>query len=332
LLTTNDRSKRLTTRFSTDEVPIADSAAILHDVFGRVYLRAQIDSLGDLPMRAQFELHSWPSASLLIGNACAPSYTRTRDLVADGDDSFRFICPEAAAMLDSEGTIDGVSAGEAMLLFNGAVGKACYKAGGITAIRIGHQKLAAAVPRLERRAFLRVRRDSPALRLLLQYVTLLRQEGPSTDVALNHHVSQHIVDLVALAICPTEETRERLRGEALRAARLATIRADVLANLGHARLSAKTVARRHGVSDRHVHVLFETTGQTFSRFVEEERLKYALALLTDPKLATISVGEVAARAGYTDHSTFTRAFRRQFGAAPKDVRRKTAAEGACGEH
>jgi AraC-like DNA-binding protein len=330
-LTPSDRSKRLTTRFSTDEVPIADRAAILHDVFGRVYLRAQIDSLDDLPMRAQFELQSWPSASLLIGNACAASYTRTRDLVADGDDSFRFICPEAAAMLDSEGTVGEVSAGDAMLLFNGAVGKASYKAGGITAIRIGHQKLAAAVPRLERRAFQRVRRDTPALRLLLQYANLLRQEGP-TDVALNHHVSQHIVDLVALAICPTEETRERLRGEALRAARLATIRADVLANLGHVRLSAKTVARRHGVSDRHVHVLFESTGQTFSRFVEEERLKYALALLNDPKLATISIGEVAARCGYTDHSTFTRAFRRQFGAAPKDVRRKTAAEGTCGEH
>jgi AraC-like DNA-binding protein len=213
-----------------------------------------------------------------------------------------------------------------MLLFNGAVTKAHYKRGGITVIKISHQKLAAAVPRLERRTFQRVSRGAPALRLLLKYLKLLRDEGPNSDPALSHHVSQHIVDLVALAVGPAKEALTELGGEALRAARLATIRADVLANLSQAGLSAKTVARRHGVSDRHVHVLFETTGQTFSRFVEEERLKHAFALLADPKLATLSISEIAARAGYVDHPTFTRAFRRRFGDAPKAIRGKTSAE------
>jgi AraC-like DNA-binding protein len=74
-----------------------------------------------------------------------------------------------------------------------------------------------------------------------------------------------------------EETRERAKGGALRAVRLATIRADVLANLSEGRLSAETIGKRHELSERYVHLLFEETGQTFSRFVEEERLKRAFA-------------------------------------------------------
>src|SRR5262249_28916177 len=151
----------------------------------------------------------------------------------------------------------------------------------ITSIRVGYDTLAPAVRGVEERA-IRPIEQSPALRLLLDYAVLVRRQKPIVDPVLAHHVSRHLIDLLALAIGPTSETRERASTGALRTARLATIRADVLANLSEARLSAKTVAKRHGVSDRYVHMLFEETGQTFSRFVEEERLQRALGLLTDP--------------------------------------------------
>ena len=100
------------------------------------------------------------------------------------------------------------------------------------------------------------------------------------------------------------------------------IRADVLARLSEARLSAKTVAKRHGLTDRYVHMLFEETGQTFSRFVEEERLKRAFALLTDPTRPSMRIGEIASQVGYSEHSVFTRAFRRRFGDTPGNVRHR----------
>jgi AraC-like DNA-binding protein len=311
----------LITRFSTDDVPAPDRMAVLHDVLGRVYLRAEIKPLEEGPLSACFEHHSWSSVSLLFADTRAVRLSRTAALVSDGNGDFRISHPATApASFVAKGATEHVAAGEPMLLFNGAPGTLYYNAGRIAAIRIGYQRLAAAVPRLEQRAFRRIPPNVPATRLLFSYAMVLRHEGPNVDRGLRHHVSQHIIDLVALALSPAEEARERLGGEAPRIARLATIRADVLANLGHARLSAKTVAQRHALSDRYVHVLFEETGQTFSRFVEEERLKRAFALLTDPKLATKSINDIAAQVGYIEHSTFTRAFRRRFGDTPRAVR------------
>jgi transcriptional regulator GlxA family with amidase domain len=101
------------------------------------------------------------------------------------------------------------------------------------------------------------------------------------------------------------------------------MRADVLANLAEMRLSAKVVAKRHGLSDR-VHDLFEQTGQTFNPFVEEQRLKRAFAMLTDPARNDTRIGEIAAEVGFVEDSTFTRAFRRRFGETPGDSRPEEA--------
>lgn len=81
------------------------------------------------------------------------------------------------------------------------------------------------------------------------------------------------------------------------------------------------MARRHGLTPRYIHLLFEETGETFGRFVERERMKRAFALLTDPRRAEMPIGDVALQVGFVEHSSFNRAFRRRFGAAPGDVRR-----------
>ena len=110
------------------------------------------------------------------------------------------------------------------------------------------------------------------MRLIAGYVDAILGSGP-LDPALAHLVNAHIVDLLALGLHPTEETRERARAGAVRTARLATIRTDVLTNLSEMRISAKTIAKRHSVSERYVYLLFEQNGLSFSRFVTEERLK-----------------------------------------------------------
>jgi AraC-like DNA-binding protein len=160
------------------------------------------------------------------------------------------------------------------------------------------------------------------LHLLRGYVELLRRQGPATEAALAHQIGNHLIDLVALALGPTEETQMRATAGATRAARLATIRADALANLSESSLSAKTITRRHGITDRYVHVLFEETGQSFNRFVEEARLRRAFVLLTEPGRAERRIGEIATEVGFAELSTFDRAFRRRFGDTPTGVRRQ----------
>ena len=63
--------------------------------------------------------------------------------------------------------------------------------------------------------------------------------------------------------------------------------------------------------------LVQVTGRTTKEHVTDRRLLEAARLL---RFTTLSVGEIAYRAGYTDQLYFSRAFRRRYGAAPTDYR------------
>jgi AraC-like DNA-binding protein len=316
-------SDRTPFRFSTDDVPEPDSIAIGREVLGRVHLRYDVEPLGDAPLRAAFEQHSWTSVSLLFSQTSPISVERTPELIRDADEDFRLLWVEGArGQFISDSVDEVINSGDAALLFNGVVGKVRFLGPcRISAIRIRRASLAAAVRGLEDSPIRRVAPGSEPLRLLVDYTRLLRHQGPTGDPALAYRVANHLIDLVALALDPTEENQMRASGGATRAARLATMRADIIANLSHARLSAKIIAGRHGVSDRYVHRLFEETGQTFSQFVEEERLKRAFTLLNDPAVIDGRIGDIALHVGFAEHSTFNRAFRRRFGDTPTGVRR-----------
>jgi len=80
-----------------------------------------------------------------------------------------------------------------------------------------------------------------------------------------------------------------------------------------------------GVSPRTLHAAVSAGGETFAAMVRRRRLERAAALLADAgSRATIT--EIAASVGFDGSSSFARAFRREFGRAPTDVRR--AARGA----
>ncbi len=63
--------------------------------------------------------------------------------------------------------------------------------------------------------------------------------------------------------------------------------------------------------------LVQVTGRTTKEHVTDRRLLEAARLL---RFTTLSVGEIAYRAGYTDQLYFSRAFRRRYAAAPTDYR------------
>jgi AraC-like DNA-binding protein len=312
-------------RFSTNDVPPRERIAVSRDVLGRLYLRLDPEPADGAPLCLTIERHDWSSVSLIYSETNPICFQRTPDLVRDADGDFRFVVGvEGARYHFASGGIEEVMDGaDAALLFNGAVCKVsllgtCRS----TAIRIPRERLAAATQELDERPIRRAPPGCASLRLLSGYVALLRRQGPTADPVLAHQIASHLVDLVALTLGPTEETRLRARGGATRMARLAAIRADVLANLAEMSLSAKTIGRRHGVTDRYVHLLFEENGQTFGRFVEEERLKRAFALLADPTQNLKRIGEIATEVGFAEHSTFDRAFRRRFGDTPSGVRRR----------
>ena len=93
-------------------------------------------------------------------------------------------------------------------------------------------------------------------------------------------------------------------------------------NLGDPNLSVASVAARFGISPRSLHNLYaQVAGEegTFATMVRRLRLRRAAEMLRDPSV-TLAVADIAVRVGMRDPASFSRAFRREFGAAPREMR------------
>jgi AraC-like DNA-binding protein len=156
--------------------------------------------------------------------------------------------------------------------------------------------------------------------LLTRYVDIVREDVEATDTELRRRVSDHILDLAALALGANGDYAEIARRRSATAARLAAIKSDILHALGRSDLSTEMIALRHGISPRYVRKLFEQSGSSFSDFVLAERLARAKRMLADKRCAHLNIAQIAHESGFGDVSYFHRIFRRHFGATPAELR------------
>lgn len=89
-----------------------------------------------------------------------------------------------------------------------------------------------------------------------------------------------------------------------------------------AELTPTRLASVHGISLRYLHLLFAQHGQAVSGSIRERRLEYCCQVLANAH-SSLSVSEIAFRAGFKDSSHFSRAFRQRFGVSPTEHRRKS---------
>jgi AraC-like DNA-binding protein len=89
-------------------------------------------------------------------------------------------------------------------------------------------------------------------------------------------------------------------------------------NIGDPSLSPAIVATQFGISLRTLHLRFERLGQTFGRWVLDNRLDGCARALRDPRQADCKISEFAYRWGFNDLSHFNRAFRARFAMTPRD--------------
>jgi AraC family transcriptional regulator, positive regulator of tynA and feaB len=92
--------------------------------------------------------------------------------------------------------------------------------------------------------------------------------------------------------------------------------------LGEFGLVAETLAQELGVSPRTLHRAFAAQQSTFAGTLRRVRLEQARALLMQPRLAGLSIGEVGRRCGFPDASHFVREFRQAWGMTPARWRKQ----------
>lgn len=98
------------------------------------------------------------------------------------------------------------------------------------------------------------------------------------------------------------------------------VRDHIEEHLADPELRPHRIAAAQSISLRGLYLLFERRGETVSGYVRRRRLVHARAELARLGTST-TVATVAHRWGFADQAGFSRAFRRQFGHPPDDVRR-----------
>jgi AraC-like DNA-binding protein len=249
---------------------------------------------------------------------------RTRELLADGSDDVVFVLsPTGGNMVSQLGRELSHIAGDAVLMSTADVLRVDVLGSQVRIFTLSRRRLAPLVPGLED-AFMRpVPRDTEALQLLARYVRLFDYPQSLATPELRSLVINHVYDLVALALGPTRDAAATANGRGVRAARLHAIKTEILNSLNRHELSLAGLAARHGVTTRHVQMLFECDGTTFSRFLLDQRLARAHCMLSNPLLAERTISAIAYEAGFGDLSHFNRAFRCRYGETPSDVRTRS---------
>ncbi len=126
---------------------------------------------------------------------------------------------------------------------------------------------------------------------------------------------ENLCNLLALA-SPTDVALNRMEPELQIEAMLAFCRQ----NLHDANLSPQLVASHFGISVRTLHLRFEKLGQSFGRWLLENRLDACSKTLRDSYQRNCSISEIAYRWGFNDLSHFNKAFRARFGMTPSEAR------------
>jgi AraC-like DNA-binding protein len=163
------------------------------------------------------------------------------------------------------------------------------------------------------------------LALLVKYVEALAQDEFATSAEYGRLITTHIHDLVATTLGTCRDVSALLGARGVRAARIRTIKAEIETNLANCSLDAACIAKRHGISTRYLHKLFESEGITFTEFLLDRRLALAHRKLSDTRFVGHSISSIAFEMGFGDISHFNRCFRRRYGTTPSDIRMQAKA-------
>ena len=108
---------------------------------------------------------------------------------------------------------------------------------------------------------------------------------------------------------------------ALREAHLHRVRQAIESLLAEPDLRLSQVAEAAGVSPRYLQKLFAAVGESFTRYVRLRRLERCRLDMLSPRYADTSISSIAFRWGFNGSAHFSRAFRAQYGASPREYRR-----------
>jgi AraC-like DNA-binding protein len=310
-------------RLSTEEIPRGERMAFLHDFMARhVWSGRRLLPLDRDNIRVDLEAMALPSELVVSRGYFTPMRgIRARDLLHDGRQNYVWTVQDD----EREIAVGGkppirVAAGD-LVLVSEAICHECRhgRPTSFDFVSLDRRLLADRAPRIDLEPSYVIPAATEGLSLLKGYVALLRRNPPGS-LKLAEAAARHVYDLTALVLGGAVRGGTERNETSIAAARYRLVQRDVLERLCDRDLNIETVARRQRVTVRYVQRLFENAGTTFSEFVRGQRLEHAVRLLRERDLAASTITAIAYDVGFSDVSSFNRAFRKRFDATPSEVR------------
>jgi AraC-like DNA-binding protein len=144
-------------------------------------------------------------------------------------------------------------------------------------------------------------------------------QAPQLPVGTATRIGNTLLDLLALAL-PAAEQPMASRAST----RLQRALNYIEEHLCDPTLTAQRVASAQAMSTRYLNTLFQRKATSSARWIRLRRLERCRAELQSPGARNETVAAIALRCGFSDISTFNRAFKREYGLAPAALRSTTS--------
>jgi AraC-like DNA-binding protein len=256
---------------STKDLPESSRLAMWREIYGRGIANVDIEPIGDEPFHAEVSFNLLPNVSIAAGTRSPAHYCVTPELVRRGSADIVVLSVlrsgTASAIQFGREMISGIGSASVLTPSDPST-STMLTHGSFTTVALSRPMIAALAPDYSQAFGRPIPSNSAALGLLVRYLDVLRAGDELTNPAIGQSVSDHIIDLAALALGARGDYAELARQRGAKSARLSAIRSDILRTLGRDDLSTELIAARHGISSRYVRKLFEEDGSSFSTFLE----------------------------------------------------------------
>lgn len=158
---------------------------------------------------------------------------------------------------------------------------------------------------------------SPMAGMFADYMRLLGQNMPTLGDDAANRLSKAVQAMLLACLAPTTESEATARDQ-IRLTLMERVRRAVRRNLRSPSLGAATLCREAATSRSQLYRLLEGEGGV-AHYIQRRRLSESFSILCDAR-NDLPIGRVAETLCFSDASSFTRAFRREFGISPSDVR------------
>lgn len=159
--------------------------------------------------------------------------------------------------------------------------------------------------------------DTPLGRLLGDYMLLVERAIPTLSEDDLPRLATAVHSMIAACVSPSRERIALAENEMMRGT-LERVRQAVLQHLKSPRLDPSTLSRIVGISRSQLYRVLEHSGGV-AHYIKRQRLIQAHAALSDPENRR-SIQTIAEDFCFAEASSFSRAFKGEFGLSPRDIR------------